>query len=144
MQESLGATEIEKVFGIVNGTTNYILSEMARSGASYEEALERAQELGYAEADPSDDVNGADAAAKMAILARLAFRAPVELDDVPYEGIERIKPGRHRLREGARPVAEAARGRRAARRRRDQRPRLPLLPLPAATRSRRSTARSTR
>jgi homoserine dehydrogenase len=92
VQESLGAIPIEKVFGIVNGTTNYILTEMARSGLSYEQALKQAQELGYAEADPSDDVGGADAAAKMAILARLAFGAPVRLDQVPYEGIEGIKP----------------------------------------------------
>jgi homoserine dehydrogenase len=92
VQESLGAIPIEKVFGIVNGTTNYILTEMARSGLSYEEALKQAQDLGYAEADPTDDVGGADAAAKMAILARLAFGAPVKLEDVPYEGIEQIKP----------------------------------------------------
>jgi len=92
VQESLGAIPIEKVFGIVNGTTNYILTEMTRSGLSYEEALKQAQDLGYAEADPTDDVGGADAAAKMAILARLAFGAPVELKDVPYEGIERVKP----------------------------------------------------
>ena len=92
VQESLGAIPIEKVFGIVNGTTNYILTEMTRSGISYEEALKQAQDLGYAEADPTDDVGGADAAAKMAILARLAFGAPVQLKDVPYEGIERIKP----------------------------------------------------
>jgi homoserine dehydrogenase len=92
VQESLGAIPIEKVFGIVNGTTNYILTEMARSGLSYEEALKQAQDLGYAEADPTEDVGGADAAAKMAILARLAFGAPVNLEDVPYEGIERIKP----------------------------------------------------
>jgi homoserine dehydrogenase len=92
VQESLGAIPIEKVFGIVNGTTNYILTEMTRSGLSYEEALKQAQDLGYAEADPTDDVGGADAAAKMAILARLAFGAPVELGDVPYEGIEGVKP----------------------------------------------------
>jgi homoserine dehydrogenase len=92
VQESLGAIPIEKVFGIVNGTTNYILTEMARSGLSYEEALKQAQELGYAEADPTEDVGGADAAAKMAILARLAFGAPVSLEDVPFEGIEAIKP----------------------------------------------------
>ena len=73
IQESLGATEIAKVFGIVNGTTNFILTEMARTGASFPDVLARAQELGYAEADPTDDVSGADAAAKMAILARLAF-----------------------------------------------------------------------
>jgi homoserine dehydrogenase len=92
VQESLGAIPIEKVFGIVNGTTNYILTEMARSGLSYEEALKQAQDLGYAEADPTEDVGGADAAAKMAILARLAFGAPVSLEDVPFEGIEAIKP----------------------------------------------------
>ena len=92
IQESFGVTEIDKVFGIVNGTTNFILSEMASSGIGYDEALARAQELGYAEADPSDDVGGADAAAKMAILARLAFHAPVTLDQVAYEGIERVTP----------------------------------------------------
>ena len=64
---------IERISGIVNGTTNFILSEMAATGASYADVLARAQELGYAEADPTEDVNGADAAAKMAILARLAF-----------------------------------------------------------------------
>jgi homoserine dehydrogenase len=93
IQESFGVTEIAKVFGIVNGTTNFILSEMASTGAPYEEVLARAQELGYAEADPTADVNGADAAAKMAILARLAFHTPVTLDEVSYEGIEQIKPG---------------------------------------------------
>src|SRR6476646_706025 len=92
IQESFGVTEIAKVFGIVNGTTNFILSEMAASGAGYDEVLGRAQELGYAEADPSDDVSGADAAAKMAILARLAFHTPVTLSEVAYEGIEAIQP----------------------------------------------------
>ena len=92
IQESFGVTEVAKVFGIVNGTTNFILSEMAASGAPYGEVLARAQELGYAEADPSDDVSGADAAAKMAILARLAFHTPVTLDEVAYEGIEQVQP----------------------------------------------------
>src|SRR5918998_1524723 len=73
LQESLAAAHVERIHGIVNGTTNYILSEMARNGVSYEEALGQAQALGYAEADPTDDVTGCDAAAKMAILARLAF-----------------------------------------------------------------------
>ena len=63
---------------------------MARTGASYADALADAQRLGYAEADPTDDVSGKDAAAKMAILARLAFDTPVHLDQVPYEGIEHI------------------------------------------------------
>jgi homoserine dehydrogenase len=92
IQESLAATRIEKVLGIVNGTTNFILSEMASTGAAYGDALARAQELGFAEADPTEDVGGADAAAKMAILARLAFDTPVSLDDVRYEGITEIEP----------------------------------------------------
>jgi homoserine dehydrogenase len=92
LQESLAAARVERVHGIVNGTTNYILSEMARCGLTYEAALGRAQELGYAEADPTDDVTGRDAAAKMAILARLAFSTPVHLDQVVYEGIEHITP----------------------------------------------------
>jgi homoserine dehydrogenase len=87
LEESLSATPIERIHGIVNGTTNFILTEMTR-GSSYAEALAEAQRVGYAEADPSDDVSGRDAAAKMAILARLAFGSPVHLDDVPYEGIE--------------------------------------------------------
>ena len=90
--ESFGVARIDKVFGIVNGTTNFILSEMAASGAAYADVLARAQELGYAEADPTEDVNGADAAAKMAILARLAFHTPVGLDQVSFEGIEAIQP----------------------------------------------------
>src|SRR3954468_7394284 len=92
IQESFGVTEISKVFGIVNGTTNFILTAMAASGAGYDEVLAQAQELGYAEADPTDDVSGADAAAKMAILARLAFHTPVTLDEVTFEGIERVLP----------------------------------------------------
>jgi homoserine dehydrogenase len=88
--ESLAGVPVERVHGIVNGTTNYILTEMARGGLSYADALARAQELGYAEADPTDDVTGRDAAAKMAILARLAFSTPVTLDQVTYEGIEHI------------------------------------------------------
>ena len=90
LQESLAAAEVERVHGIVNGTTNYILTEMARTGASYADALADAQRLGYAEADPTDDVTGKDAAAKMAILARLAFDTPVSLGQVPYEGIEHL------------------------------------------------------
>ncbi len=90
LQESLAAAEVDRVHGIVNGTTNYILTEMARTGASYADALADAQRLGYAEADPTDDVTGKDAAAKMAILARLAFDTPVSLSQVPYEGIEHL------------------------------------------------------
>ncbi|MBA3306785.1 MAG: homoserine dehydrogenase [Thermoleophilaceae bacterium] len=90
ISETLAAAHIERVHGIVNGTTNFILTAMERTGASYEEALREAQELGYAEADPTEDVTGKDAAAKMTILARLAFGAPVSLDDVPFEGIESV------------------------------------------------------
>jgi homoserine dehydrogenase len=90
LQESLAAAHVERIHGIVNGTTNYILTEMARGGLSYADALAQAQALGYAESDPTDDVTGRDAAAKMAILARLAFDTPVHLDQVRYEGIERI------------------------------------------------------
>jgi homoserine dehydrogenase len=92
MAETLAAAHIERVHGIVNGTTNYILTEMARTGATYDEALRDAQQLGYAESDPTEDVTGKDAAAKMAILARLAFNAPVRLDQVSCEGITRITP----------------------------------------------------
>jgi homoserine dehydrogenase len=87
LRESLAGAHIERIHGIVNGTTNFILSEMTRSGCEYQEALAEAQRLGFAEADPTDDVGGADAAAKMAILARLAFDVPVHIDDVRYEGI---------------------------------------------------------
>jgi homoserine dehydrogenase len=90
LQETLAAAHVERLHGIVNGTTNFILTEMARTGASYESALAEAQRLGYAEADPTEDVTGKDAAAKMAILARLAFGSPVHLDQVRYEGIEHV------------------------------------------------------
>jgi homoserine dehydrogenase len=91
LRESLVVTNVHRVLGIVNGTTNFILTRM-EEGAEYEEALAEAQRLGYAEADPTDDVSGADAAAKMAVLATVAFGSRVELADVAYEGIEHIKP----------------------------------------------------
>ena len=92
LQEALAGATIDRVHGIVNGTTNFILTEMARAGMTFPQALAEAQRLGYAEADPSEDVDGRDAAAKMAILARLAFDTPVHLDQVRYEGIEHIQP----------------------------------------------------
>ncbi|MBV8942614.1 MAG: homoserine dehydrogenase [Solirubrobacterales bacterium] len=92
IQESLAGARIDRVHGIVNGTTNFILTEMARTGETFADALAEAQRLGYAEADPSQDVDGRDAAAKMAILARLAFETPVHIDQVRYEGIEQIQP----------------------------------------------------
>ena len=90
LQESLAGAHVDRLHGIVNGTTNFILTQMAETGESYEQALAEAQRLGYAEADPTEDVNGKDAAAKMAILARLAFNTPVHLDQVRYEGIEHL------------------------------------------------------
>jgi homoserine dehydrogenase len=90
LQESLAGAHVDRIHGIVNGTTNFILTQMAQTGAGFAEALAEAQRLGYAEADPTDDVNGRDAAAKMAILARLAFNTPVHLDQVPFEGIEHL------------------------------------------------------
>jgi homoserine dehydrogenase len=90
IHETLAAAHVDRVHGIVNGTTNFILSEMAATGATYEEALAAAQRLGYAEADPTEDVTGRDAAAKMAIIARLAFNVPVHVDQVSYEGIEAL------------------------------------------------------
>jgi homoserine dehydrogenase len=92
LQESLAGATVDRVHGIVNGTTNFILSEMARTGMTFADALAEAQRLGYAEADPTEDIDGRDAAAKMAILARLAFDTPVHLDQVRYEGIEHIQP----------------------------------------------------
>ncbi len=92
LQESLAGASVDRVHGIVNGTTNFILTEMARTGMTFAQALAEAQRLGYAEADPAEDVDGRDAAAKMAILARLAFDTPVALEQVRYEGIEHIQP----------------------------------------------------
>ena len=90
LRESLLGEPIRRIMGIVNGTTNYILTRMTEEGVSYADALADAQRLGYAEADPTADVGGADAAAKAAILATLAFGVEVHLDDVHTEGIEGI------------------------------------------------------
>ena len=90
IQESLSGDRITKVMGIVNGTTNYILDQMDTTGAAFDDALAEAQRLGYAEADPTADVEGHDAAAKAAILGTLAFHAPFSIDDVHCEGITTI------------------------------------------------------
>ncbi|HTV11764.1 MAG TPA: homoserine dehydrogenase [Acidimicrobiales bacterium] len=90
LRESLAGERIHRVMGIVNGTTNYILTRMSASGASYQEALAEAQGLGYAERDPTADVEGFDAAAKAAILANVAFGAKVVAGDVYREGISAI------------------------------------------------------
>jgi homoserine dehydrogenase len=90
LRESLAGDQLRRVVGIVNGTTNYILSRMAETGAGFAEALAEATELGYAEADPTADVDGFDAAAKAAILASLAFHTPVTAADVHREGISSV------------------------------------------------------
>ena len=90
MRESLVGDHVQRVMGIVNGTTNYILTKMDESGAPFEGALKEAQALGFAEADPSADVEGFDAAAKAAILASLAFHTRVTDSDVYREGISKI------------------------------------------------------
>ena len=90
VRESLAGDRIQRVLGIVNGTTNYILDAMTRTGASFEDALATAQELGYAEADPTADVQGHDAAAKASILASLAFHTRVRAADVHCEGITAV------------------------------------------------------
>ncbi|MEG0619504.1 MAG: homoserine dehydrogenase [Raoultibacter sp.] len=92
LKHSLIANEISSVMGIVNGTTNYMLSRMADDGMSYDEALKEAQAKGFAEADPTADVDGFDAAAKIAILASICFNSRVTLGDVPAEGIRNITP----------------------------------------------------
>ena len=91
LREALVVTNVHRVLGIVNGTTNFILTQM-ESGATLGDALAQAQRLGYAEADPTDDLSGADAAAKMAILATVAFGSRVTLADVDRRGIEEITP----------------------------------------------------
>jgi len=89
LREALVVNNVHRVLGIVNGTTNFVLTRM-EDGADYAAALGEAQRLGYAEADPSDDVSGADAAAKMAILATIAFGSRVTLDDVICDGIQNV------------------------------------------------------
>lgn len=90
LSAGLVSDRIKQVMGIVNGTTNYILTKMDSEGATYKDALKEAQELGFAESDPTADVEGLDAARKMVILARLAFLTDVELDDVEVEGISKL------------------------------------------------------
>ncbi|NTW40553.1 MAG: homoserine dehydrogenase, partial [Cellulomonadaceae bacterium] len=87
VRESLAGDRVTRVLGIVNGTTNYVLDQMATTGLELDQAVKQAQELGYAEADPTADVEGYDAAAKAAILASLAFHTRVSVDDVHREGI---------------------------------------------------------
>ena len=90
LKQSLGANRIQSIMGIVNGTTNYILTQMTTEGADFGEVLAEAQKLGYAEADPSADVDGYDAADKIAILASLGFGGRVKREDVYCEGIRQV------------------------------------------------------
>jgi len=90
INESLTANRIEQIIGIINGTTNYILSKMTNDGSSFDEALKEAQEKGYAEADPTSDVDGYDAVYKLAIMASLAYGTEVDYDCIYREGIRNI------------------------------------------------------
>ncbi len=90
LRHCLLGNNISEILGIVNGTTNYILTKMSRDGANYDEVLKMAQDLGYAEADPTSDVEGLDAARKVAIMASIAFHSQVTFDDVYKEGITKI------------------------------------------------------
>ena len=88
---ALAANQIQSLAAIVNGTCNFILTRMTSEGLPYDEALRQAQQLGYAEADPTLDVDGTDTAHKLAILAQLAFEANVRLDEIPRQGIDRLQ-----------------------------------------------------
>src|SRR5690625_3533259 len=90
LRDSLSGDKVTRIMGIVNGTTNYILDQMDSTGAYFNDALAEAQRLGFAESDPTADVDGDDAAAKIAILAHLAFHAPFTLDQVSPQGISDI------------------------------------------------------
>jgi homoserine dehydrogenase len=90
LKRDLLSNDISAISAIINGTTNYILTAMTREGADFADALKRAQELGYAEPDPANDIEGEDARYKLAILASLAFRAPVQRDDIYREGITKL------------------------------------------------------
>lgn len=92
MEESLGGEVIRKILGIVNGTTNYVLTRMSAEGSTYPVALAEATKLGYAEADPTADVSGTDAASKLAILCSIAFKAGFTSDQVYREGIQNVRP----------------------------------------------------
>ena len=147
LTQSLAGDTVLRVAGIVNGTTNYILSAMNDTGADYESALADASALGYAEADPTADVEGYDAAAKAAILASIAFHTRVTADDVYREGITKVTVGR--LRVGARARAATSSCWRSASGSPTTKASSGFPPgstrrwCPTSTRWRRSTARST-
>ena len=91
LKQSLGGNKIQKVSGIINGTTNYILTRMSKEGCDYEQLIKEAQRLGYAEADPTADVEGFDSADKIAILSALAFGGPINREIIPIKGISSLK-----------------------------------------------------
>ena len=131
LRESMIVSGVHRIDGIVNGTTNFILSQMVQTGTAYADALAEAQRLGYAEADPTEDVTGADAAAKIAILASIAFHTRVRSGGGRSRGHRPARPGRRRARRRARLRDQADRlgdpvglGRRG-----------PRAPLPRAPRS---------
>lgn len=92
LREGLAANRIQSVYGILNGTTNFVLSEMERTGAAFEVVLKQAQDLGYAEADPTVDVEGVDAAHKLALLTSMAFGSTLDVKSIPTEGIGALIP----------------------------------------------------
>ncbi len=92
LREGLAANQIQNLYGILNGTTNFVLTEMERTGADFEVVLKQAQELGYAEADPTFDVEGVDAAHKLALLTSMAFGSTLDFKSIPTEGISKLTP----------------------------------------------------
>lgn len=90
LEHALNAQHVERVMGILNGTTNFILTKMTEEGAAYGDVLKEAQELGYAEADPTNDVEGFDAQRKISLLSRLAYRRQINVHDIPVKGISQV------------------------------------------------------
>ena len=108
LREGLTANRIEWIAGIINGTTNFILSEMRDKGLSFDTVLKEAQRLGYAEADPTFDIEGVDAAHKITILSALAFGIPMQFDKAYIEGISKLDATDITLRRTARLPHQAA------------------------------------
>ena len=122
LREGLTANRIEWIAGIINGTTNFILSEMRDKGLDFDVVLKEAQRLGYAEADPTFDIEGVDAAHKATIISAIAFGVPVQFDKAYVEGITKLQARRHPLRRAARLPHQAAGHHQAPRRERAHRP----------------------
>ena len=116
LREGLTANRIEWIAGIINGTSNFILSEMRDKGASFADVLKEAQARGYAEADPTFDIEGIDAAHKLTIMSAIAFGIPMQFDKAYTEGISQAHARGHPLRRGAGLPHQAARHHAAHRR----------------------------